>query len=344
MATVSRVEADKLRSFTARLCETVGTPSDIAEIQAEILVNADLRGHTSHGVYHLPNYLRAVENKSLIPDAVPEIVNETSSAALVDAQSGWGHYSAQWAMQLAIDKAEETGIGAISLASANHIGRLGEYSEQAAAAGFISFVTFGVGGRNVGNATPFGGAEKALSSNPIAFGVPAADGRHLISDFATTMLANAKINVYRMKGMELPPGCIVDKDGRPSTDPNDFNAGGLSLVFGGYKGYAFSLLTCLLAGLNGGFEADRSEMWGSFFLAIKVGAFMASATYGQNAASFLDAMRDVVPAPGFSEVLVAGDLERRKTEEQLAEGIELPEEVTDNLRACAEKYGVDEDL
>ncbi len=344
MAAVFRVEADRLRTYTTRLCEAVGTPSDIAEAEAEILVNADLRGHTSHGVYHLPNYLRAVEDKSLIPDAVPEIVNETPSAALVDARSGWGHYSAQWAMQLAIDKAEKTGVGAISLASANHIGRLGEYSEQAAVAGFISFVTFGVGGRNEGVATPFGGTEATLGSNPIAFGVPAADGRHLISDFATTMLANAKINVYRMKGMELPPGCIVDKDGRPSTDPNDFNAGGKSLVFGGYKGYAFSLLTCLLAGLNGGFEADRSEMLGSFFLAIKVRAFMSSDAYGQNAASFLDSMRAVTPAPGFSEVLVAGDMERRKTEEQLAEGIELPDEVMNNLRACGEKYGIDEKL
>ena len=344
MATVYRVEADKLRRFTQHLCEAVGTPSYIAETEAEILVNADLRGHTSHGVYHLPNYLRAVEDKSLIPDAVPEILNETPSAALVDARSGWGHYSATWSMQLAMDKADETGVGAISLAGANHIGRLGEYSEQAAAAGFISFVTFGVSGRNSGIATPFGGAEAMLSSNPIAFGVPAADGRHLISDFATTMLANAKIDVYRMKGMELPPGCIVDKDGRPSTDPNDFNTGGKSLVFGGYKGYAFSLLTCLLAGLNGAFEADRSEMLGSFFLAIKVGAFMPSEAYGQNAASCLDAMRNVAPAPGFSEVLVAGDMERRKTEEQLAKGIELPEELMISLRACGEKYGISEKL
>ena len=257
MATVYRIKAEKLRGFTARLCEALGTPSDIADVEAEILVNADLRGHTSHGVYQFPNYIKGVEGKSLIPDAVPEIVNDSPSAALVDARNGWGHYSARRAMQLAIDKAEETGVGAISLASANHIGRLGEYCEQAAAEGYISFVTFGVGGRSAGVATPFGGAEAVLSSNPIAFGVPTADGRHVISDFATTMLANAKINIYRIKGQELPPGCIVDKDGRPSTDPNDFNAGGKSLVFGGYKGYAFSLLTCLLAGLNGGFDADK---------------------------------------------------------------------------------------
>lgn len=344
MATISRVKADNLRSFTARLCEAMGTPSDIAEVEAEILVNADLRGHTSHGVYQFPNYIRAVEDKSLIPDAVPEIVNDSPSAALVDARNGWGHYSARRAMELAIDKAEETGVGAISLASANHIGRLGEYCEQAAAAGYISFVTFGLGGRNAGVATPFGGAEAVLSSNPIAFGVPATDGRHVISDFATTMLANAKINIYRIKGQELPPGCIVDKDGRPSTDPNDFNAGGKSLVFGGYKGYAFSLLTCLLAGLNGGFDAHKCQLLGSFFLAIKVGAFMPSAAYGQNAASFLDFMRGIKPAPGFSEVLVAGDMERRKTEEQMAEGIELPEEVMNRLRDCGEEFGVDENL
>jgi len=344
MAIVPRIEADKLRIFSLHLCEAAGTPNDIAQAVAEILVNADLRGHTSHGVYHLANYIGAIEEKSLIPGAVPEILNEMPSAALVDAHSGWGHYSAQWAMDLAIKKADESGIGAVSLVGANHIGRLGEYAEQAAAAGFIGLITYGVGGRNIGVATPFGGAEAALSSNPIAFGVPSADGNHLISDFATTMLANAKINIYRMKGMELPPGCIVDKHGRPTTNPKDFADGGKSLMFGGYKGYAFSLLTCLLAGLNGSFEADTLQFCGSFFQAIKVSAFIAPEVYQQNAANFLDGMRSVTPAPGFSEVLVAGDLERRRTQEQLADGIELPTEVLDNLRVCGEKYNIDGEL
>ena len=118
-----RIEADKLRTFILRLYEAIGTPHEIAVSVSRILVNADLKGHTSHGVLHIPIYMKSAEDGGIITDAVPEIMQETASIALVDARKGWGHYSAQWSMDLAMAKAKATGIGSVSLANLNHIGR-----------------------------------------------------------------------------------------------------------------------------------------------------------------------------------------------------------------------------
>ncbi len=336
-----RIQPDKLRIFTSRLCEAAGTPEDIAEATAEILVNADLKGHTSHGVLHLPWYLQSIEEKTLIPDAIPEIQKQTPSTALVDARSGWGHYAGQWSMNLAMEKARATGMGAVSLRRSNHIGRLGEYAEQAAAGGCIGIVTYGGGRHGGGGAAPYGGADGSLGTNPIALGIPAADGKHFISDFATTMFANSKIQVYKMRGIQLPPGCIVDKHGQPSVDPDDYFDGGRLLVFGGYKGYAFSLLTCLLGGLTGAFDPESQYMGGTFFQAIDISAFQPLETYQQNVGAFLDGMRSIPPTQGFSEVMVAGDPERRAYEEQSIKGIDLPEKVLNGLREWGEKLNLE---
>jgi LDH2 family malate/lactate/ureidoglycolate dehydrogenase len=334
------IQADKLRNFTLCLFEAAGTPHDIAETVSCILINANLKGHDSHGVLQIPGYMQQIEQKALIPDARPEILRQTPSVALVDAHRSWGHYAARWCMNFAMEKARATGIGAVSMTHSTHIGRLGEYAEQAEAEGFIGMVTLGWGGPGVGTAAPFGSSTRALSTNPIAFGIPTGDGRPFISDFATTMFANAKVLVYRIKGDKLPPGCIVDKHGEPSVAPEDFFDGGRLLVFGGYKGYALSLMTCLLGGLTGEFDPNTQRMGGTFFLAIDVRAFQPIEEYQRNARSFLDAIRTIPPAPGFSEVLVAGDPERRAQEERSRKGIELPEIIWTQLNACAEKFNL----
>ena len=143
-----------------------------------------------------------------------------------------------------------------------------------------------------------------------------------------------------MKGMKLPPGCILDKHGQPSVEPGDFFDGGTHIVFGGYKGYAFSLLTCLLGALTGVFEPDTWHIGGIFVQAIDVSAFQPLEAYQQNVSGFLNGIRSVPPAPGFSEVLIPGDLERHALLEQSVKGIELPETVVNELRELGEKYNL----
>ena len=231
-----------------------------------------------------------------------------------------------------------------SIAHCTHIGRLGEYAEQAAADGFIGIVTVGGGGRGGGSAAPFGGSIKALGTNPIAVGVPTGDATPFILDFATTMIANGKIIVARNKGAKLPEGCIVDKHGNPSIEPDDYLSGGSLLIFGGHKGYALSLMTCLFGGLIGAFDPKTQRLGGTFLQAIDVRAFVPVFEYQNNVRCFLDGIKSIPPAPGFSEVLVPGEPERRAKEERLRKGIELPETVVSQLRECAEKFSLEMEL
>jgi uncharacterized oxidoreductase len=244
-------------------------------------------------------------------------------------------------MDLAISKARRAGIGAVALARCNHIGRLGEYVERAAEAGFIGTVTVGGGSRGSGNAFPPGGAERALGTNPIAYGIPTGDGPPCIIDFATTVVAEGKIQVARSKGEMLPAGCIVDREGRPSVDPADFYGGGSLLHFGGHKGYGLSLLTALLGGLSGGLSVEPWRMSGVFIQAIDVGAFQDPDDYRATAAAFLNGVKSVRLADGAREILVPGEPERRSRAHRRENGIEVPDTVWAQLRECAGKLGLE---
>jgi LDH2 family malate/lactate/ureidoglycolate dehydrogenase len=243
-------------------------------------------------------------------------------------------------MELAMMKAAKAGIASVAAHNINHIGRLGEYVEQAADAGFLSMALSGWGGRGTGFGAPYGGSTSGLSTNPIAFGVPTSDGRPLTSDFATTRLANAKVHVYALEEKELPPDCVLDKDGNPSTDPADYIDGGTLLVFGGHKGSAISMMTCLLGGLAAVPDPDSHVMGGDFFMALDPRVFPGGDAYLDHAARFLDGIRSTPPAPGFEEVLAPGDLERRAFETRSVDGIDLPMDIWTGLTEAAAKYGV----
>src|SRR5947209_3620248 len=151
MPTSTRFKAGPLHSLTRRLFIAAGAPSHIADAVAEILVNANLAGHDSHGVLRIPAYLRMIEQGQIDPAAEPEVVKETTGTLLIDGQKGFGHYTAREAMQRAIEKAKRADLCAVSFARIGHIGRLGEYAEAAARSGCIGMVTIGGGGRGVGS-------------------------------------------------------------------------------------------------------------------------------------------------------------------------------------------------
>jgi uncharacterized oxidoreductase len=343
MQQADRFTAGHLHSITRRLLTAAGAPRPIADQVAEILVNSNLAGHDSHGVLHLPGYLQSVETGGIQPAAEPEVVSETAGTLRVDGRNGFGHYSARRAMQWAIEKARETDVCGVTLVRTGHIGRLGEYAEQAARAGCIGIITYGHGGQNEGYVAPFGGARGALHANPIAVGVPTGDDAPFILDLATSMVAASKISVADSKGVDLAPGIIVDRHGNPSVKVADFREGGLMLTAGGHKGYALSLLTCLLGGLSGLFDAERHTLRGAFMQVIRIDALTPLAEYQQGVRAFLDGIKATPPAPGFTEVLVPGDFEARSRAHRRAHGIEVPAPVSARLRDWAGKLGVDWD-
>ena len=332
--------APYLHAISRTIFVAAGTSEHIADDVSEILVNAHLAGHDSHGVLRIPAYLKAIDAGQIISSAEPEVVAETANTLRFDGNKCFGHYVSRLAMQKAIEKAKSSAICCVNIFNTGHIGRLGEYAEAAAASGCIGLITVGKGGKGAGPTVPFGGAEGTFSTNPIAIGVPTGDETPFIVDYATSVIAEGKIQVARSKGTELPEGCILDKHGEPSVKPADFYDGGALLAFGRHKGYALAMFTCLLGGLAGTFNTDTGDMGGIYMQAIDVNTITPIADYQNGVRAFLDVIKSTSPAAGFDEVLVPGDYEARYRAERIKNGIEIPDTIYNQLQECAEKLGV----
>ncbi len=317
-----------------------GTPQHIADDVAEILIKAHLAGHDSHGVLRIPTYIRRIEEGTIKPSAEPEVVTETDNTIRFDGHGCFGHYVSRLAIRKAIMKAKKAVTCCVNIVNTGHIGRSGEYAEDAAASGCMSLITVGNGGKKIGPVVPFGGAEGVFGTNPIAIGVPTGDDSPFIVDYATSMIAEGKIQVARSKDIELPEGCILDKDGVPSVKPSDFYDGGALLPFGKHKGYALSMFTCLLGGLTGEFDVETGQMSGIYMQVIDVNAFTPVDEYQRGVRAFLDVVKTTPPAPGFDEVLVPGDYESRYRSQHLKDGIEIPDTINTQLQECASKLNI----
>ena len=329
--------ASHLHAITRQIFVGAGAPRHIADSVAGVLINANLSGHDSHGVLRIPQYLGWIADGSLRPAAEPKVVKETPNSLLVDGGQGFGHYASLKTIHMAIEKAKAGNVACANLVHMSHIGRLGEYVEAAARAGCIGIVTCGVG---LGCTTPtrvvpFGGAVGKLDTNAIAIGVPAGDGASFIADFATSVVAEGKVRVALSKNLDLAEGCILNKHGNTTVKPADFFDGGWLLPLGGHKGYALSLITCLLGGLSPDIDLQVDGMSGAFMQVINIQAFTPLDSYQRGARAFLDGMRETPPAPGYDEVMVPGDLAHRHRAERLANGIELPETTLQHIRDAA---------
>ena len=336
MASSRRYTPDHLRAIVRRLYAAAGAPPHIARAVAEILVHSNLRGHDSHGVLHLPRYMAEIEEGSMDPAAEPSVVKETANTLLLDGHDGPGHYTARTGMERAIDKAKAAEICRVGFRRIRHIGRLGEYAEMAARAGCVGLVVYSGSGQRI---LPYGGRVGAVGTNPIAVAFPTGDDAPFVLDFATSAIAVSKMLVAQSKGENLPEGCIVDKDGQPSVDPEDYFAGGYLCSFGGHKGYAIGLFVNLLAGLAG--ESDgEGGLWGTVFLVLDIDSMTPLQDYQQDVRAFLNRVKATPPAAGFDEVMVPGDFEYRAQVERREQGIEVPQPICDKIEGWAQKLDV----
>lgn len=172
MTQSTRHSADYLQRISRDLFAASGAPDDIASTVAEILVNANLAGHDSHGVQFVPMYLDRIEDGGIDNKAYPEIVRESANTMHVDGKKGFGHTMSRQAMEWAIERARNSAVCCVTFQNTTHIGRVGEYAEQAARAGCITLITLGGASAAGSQVVPFGGARGALGTNPIAVGIP----------------------------------------------------------------------------------------------------------------------------------------------------------------------------
>lgn len=337
-----QIKADELTDATTAILSAAGAPKDIAEYLAGSLVTNNLTGHDSHGVIRIPKYLSNVEAGKVIPDARASVLRDSPATAVVSGNWGFGQIAVKFATELAIEKAKECNIAAVSVVEMHHMGRLGEYATMIADAGMIGMIVTGGFSGTTRQVAPFGGSGRALGTNPWSFSVPAGAHDHFLVDFATSVVAEGKLQVARAKKAAVGEGIIVDSDGQPTTDPNDFYNGGMLLPFGGYKGYSMSLLADLLGALLGGTETfgEPPHTQGTFVLAVRVDAFRSFGEFVDAVDKRFDEIKAIPPAPGYDEVLIPGQPEARTNAQRLKEGIDLPDDTWNQLVEVGKKFNV----
>jgi uncharacterized oxidoreductase len=268
---------------------------------------------------------------------------ETDSLALVDGHRGYGQVIGEQAVRIGIGKAKRCGIAMVGLRDVGHVGRIGDWAEMAAEAGQVSlhFVgTIGIGVMMV----PFGGTDRRLSLCVVAAGVPRAGKPPVIYDIATSMVAEGKVFVAKNKGMPMPEGHLIDRDGRPTTDPNDLYAGGALLPFGGHKGSGLAVVADLLAGaLTGAGCSQRREreMINTMCsIYIDPDRLPDRAAFDAEADALVAWVKASPPAASNGEVLVPGDIERRTREERSRDGIPLDDTTIGEITEAAVSVGI----
>jgi LDH2 family malate/lactate/ureidoglycolate dehydrogenase len=334
------LSAADLHRLTAAIFRATGAPDDLATQVADVLVDNHLAGHDSHGILRIPEYVQSVRVGEIVPTARPAVLAETPTTALVGGNWAFGQVTALFAADLAIEKALHERVAVVSVVQAGHTGRLAAFTERAARRDVVMFMAIGTVGRPI--TAPYGGASAALGTNPVSFSLPNPDGPPVTLDFATSAIAAGKIRVARARNEPLPPGAILDREGRPTTDPEAFFEGGFLLPFGAHKGYALAVIAELLSGPLAGADAypGVTSRSGIFIFALAGATFRPLADYGRALAATLGRIKGVPPAPAFDEVLVPGEPEARARERRQHEGIPIPDATWEAVKAAAAELGV----
>ena len=345
--TESLIREHDLRAFIAAVLERIGLRAGDAATVADCMVFAHLRGFDTHGLPCLAGYVESLEQGRI--EARPRLGIERPLpwSVRVDAGNGLGHIAARRAMQEAVDSAAACGVGAAAVRRSNHFGAASCYSMQALPADCIGIVTSNAAAA----AAPFGALEQFLGTNPLSVAVPTGRAPPFVIDMATTEGSRKKVRQALARGTPLPAGWAVDKDGRPTTDPQAA-LDGIMLPFGGMKGSAITLLLDILAGVLTGAEfggrvlsvatnQERESGNGHFILALRVDAFLPVAEFKARMDEELARLRALRPAEGVAEVIHPGCREHSTEAARRARGIPLPAALVEEARQIGARHGVD---
>jgi len=327
------IHAAELTGFASDLLEAVGVGHDEAAVVAASLVGANLRGHDSHGVMRLPQYVGFIEQGQYRHGVGLKVEHETPAAIVCDGQWGLGQVQAHRLLDRAVPKAREMAVAVATARDCGHIGRLGEYAERAASLGLMLLATVNNGGAAQRVAPP-GGLEPRLSTNPFCAGVPTTDpDAPIVVDFGTSVVAEGKVRDYYISKRPVPKNWLLDHWGQPTTDPSVLYQPpmGSILPLGGaqsYKGFGLGLILDLWAGgLSGGgcSQAAQQHVPGNniFFLVLDPGRLGGTGLLISQAADLANWIRATPRAPGVDGILLPGDPERLTMGDRTARGIPL---------------------
>jgi len=337
------ITAEKLRQIAIDIFMAVGVPKNEARLVAEHLVEANLAGVDSHGVIRIPRYVRRIQQGRIRPGADIQVVRETSTTALINGNWGFGQVIALKAMNLAIKKAEEHGVGIVGVFNCNHIGRLAHYSTLALKHNMIGIILC----NGPPLVAPFGGMDRILNTGPISVAVPAGREGPIVMDISTSVSSEGKIRTKRNMGKLVPDGWLLDKDGRPTNDPNALYEGGVILPLGGnvgYKGYALGLVVDVLGGALTGAGCASSEEYkggnGVFIMVLNVANFTSVQDFKKRVDTLIRTIKTSRVAPGFNRILIPGEPEIQESIRRSKEGIPIDDETWRSITEIAKEVGV----
>jgi len=336
-----------LESFVARCLRACGLPPADAEKVSILMIKSDLRGADGHGIFRLPQYCKRIRSGGINVRPNIRVISERKGQALIDGDNAMGHLVVARAAEIAIAKAREAGVAWVGVRASNHAGCAAVYAKMPLAHDMIGlYIAMG----NANHVPPWGGTEMLLSTNPIAIAVPSGRRPPVVLDMATTTAAYGKIKLALQRGEQMPVGWMVDRNGRPLTDPARASEGFL-LPIGGPKGYGLALMFGLLAGtLNGAkfgrslvdFNADQTTPTntGQLMVAVDVAAFMDIATFKSEVDRVWEEMKSSPTMPGFDEVRLPGERSSEIEAKRSRAGIPIGPELAQQLNRLAEELGV----
>jgi len=341
------VDLARLRYFIAMAFEAVGMPAADARTVAGLMAEADLQGSDGHGVIRLPQYLKRIRAGGVNLNPEIRVVHERAGTALLHGDNAMGHLVMKRAAELAIEKARTAGIGWVGTQWSNHAGPASLYVRMMLSHDMVGLY-FAVG--NANHLPPWGGLEMLLSTNPIAVAIPAAEEPPIVLDMATTVAAYGKVKAKAARGEMMPEGWMVDREGKPLTDPRRAHEGVL-LPIGGYKCYGLALVVGLIAGtLNGAamgrdvidFNADAQSATntGQAVAAIDPSAFGDKAAFKAAVDKVIRDLRASERMPGVERILMPGEQSNAKIARQRKEGIAIAASLMQTLGRLAETLDI----
>ncbi|WP_220607480.1 L-sulfolactate dehydrogenase [Methanobrevibacter oralis] len=336
-----KIMKDKEIALVKEILRKLGASEEDCELVAEATIDADLKGFTSHGLGRFPQYIVSIDAGTINLKDNITIEKETPAIALINGNSGFGQAVSYKAMQIAIKKAKEIGIGCVGVHNSNHFGVTGFYSDLALRENCIGIVI-----ANTDPAIAPLGAKKALiGTNPLALGVPSET--YISVDMATSATARGKIIEAKRKGLEIPDDWALDKDGKPTTDPEEALNGSL-LPFGRFKGYALAVMIEILTGplvgaeygkkVTGTASPTQNCTKGDLYVVIDPSKFGDFNEFVENTEDFISQIR----ATG-ENIAIPGDLEVKKIIEAETNGIEIDTKLYEQLKEICDNLNIDID-
>src|SRR6202051_3781357 len=324
------VSIAKLEAFITSALASVGIPAEDARQVAALMAESDAHGGDAHGIFRLQQYVTQIETRGVNARPNIRVINDRPGTALIDGDNGLGHLVMKRATELAIEKARQTGVAWVGTRRSNHAGPAHLYARMPVQQDMVGLY-FGVGNANL--VPPWGGTEALLSTNPIAIAVPGSRHTGIVLDMATTNTAFGKIRLKAQRGESMPEGWMIDRQGKPLTDPKRASEGFL-LPIGGPKGYGLALMIGLLAGtLNGAafgrdvvdytVDSKTPSNTGASIVAVSMAAFADVQSFKQQVDEVWDVMKSSPTLPGVEEVRLPGEHSEQIYRERIAHGVPL---------------------